>query len=108
MEGHIADILEICGAWLWLIVLYYTDLFMDPVLFSIKDFCRAIATTNLKLGHGSRVMKRCQLSFPSTSRTQTAHDFCLDQQNHMLGERGKEVLPIPKLQGQTSHLLHLV
>ena len=90
MEGRIADILKICGAWLWLIVLYYTDLFMDPILFSIKEFCRAIATNYLKLGQGSRVMRRRQLSFPSTSRTQVAHDYCLNQQNHMLGKRDKQ------------------
>ena len=53
-----------------------------------KDFSRAFATTYLKLGHGSRVMRRRQLSFPSTSRTQVAHDLCLDQQNYMHGERG--------------------
>ena len=69
----------------------------------IKDFRRAFAATYLKLGHGSKVMRICQLSLPSTSRTQVAHDLCLDQQNYMHGKR--EALPIPKLQGQTSRLL---
>ena len=57
---------------------------------SIKDFGRAIATTYLKLGHGSRVMRERPLSFSSTSRKQVAHDICLDQRNHMLGKRDKQ------------------
>ena len=48
---------------------------------SIKDFRRAIATTYLKQGHGSRVMRGRPLSLPSTSRRQVAHDIRLDQQN---------------------------
>ena len=49
MEGRIADILKTSGPRLWLIVLYYTDLFMDPILISIKDFRGAIVTTYLEL-----------------------------------------------------------
>ena len=45
---------------------------------SIKDFCRAIATTYLKLGYGSRVMRGRPLSLPLTSRRQVAHDIRLD------------------------------
>ena len=44
-----------------------------------KEFCRAIATTYLKLGHRSRVMRGRPLSFPSTSRRQVAYEICLDQ-----------------------------
>ena len=57
---------------------------------SIKEFRRAIATTYVKLGHGSRVMRGRPLSLLSTSRRQVAHDIRLDQQNHMLGKRHKQ------------------
>ena len=57
---------------------------------SVKDFRRAIATTYLKLGHGSRVMRGRSLSLPSTSRRQLAHDIRLDQRNHMLGKRDRQ------------------
>ena len=57
---------------------------------SIKDFRRAIATTYLKLGHGSRVMRGRSLSLPSTSRRQVAHDIRFDQRNHMLGQTDKQ------------------
>ena len=56
---------------------------------SIKDFRRAVATTYLKLGHGSRVMRGHPLSLPSTSRRQVAHDIRPDQRNHMLGKKDK-------------------
>ena len=36
---------------------------MDPILILVKDFRRAIATTYLKLGHGSIVMRGSRLSF---------------------------------------------
>ena len=56
---------------------------------SIKDFCRAITTTYLKLGHGSRVIRGRPLSLPSTSRRQVAHDIRLEKRNYMLSNKDK-------------------
>ena len=72
----------------------------------IKDFRRAIAKTYLKLGHGSRVMRKRPLSLPSTSKRQFAHDIRLDQRNHMLGKRENRGVANTKVARATSHLLH--
>ena len=78
---------------------------MDPISILKKDFHRAIATTYLKLGHDSTVMRGCQLSFLSTPRTQVAHIFALiNKIMYLMREINRGIL-MPKLQGQTSHLL---